>query len=314
MMWRACFAVRIAQWGELGGFGAFSDLGPGHVCALVLLDVAPVLSIFSQVTFLLLLWGACPASLPFRLSPRLLLAASVCPSLLFRTPGYLCSANPASRTRKSKPSFAPPHLQNPSNQSPQSELFFFSETKTFTRCLFLNHILTPIFIPTIRFPFAPRHPFSLPSHLHKKSFLLFPIHHSTSRFSKTKNPQTTTQPILPKNHQDQQPPPLTLTLIPPSYQKKKSSPTVNPTPLPPLLLLTLVRQQALLVCKNGKSGSWAGYRDLVSFWNWENGGRGDLVVQGSEKRGELGGCRCEGDEIVGRIRVGAGERGGVFCG
>jgi hypothetical protein len=55
-----------------------------------------------------------------------------------------------------------------------------------------------------------------------------------------------------------------------------------------------------------------GYRDLVSFWNWKNGGRGDLVVQGSEKRGELGGCRCEGDEIVGRIRVGAGERGVCF--
>jgi len=52
---------------------------------------------------------------------------------------------------------------------------------------------------------------------------------------------------------------------------------------------------------------------LVSFWNWEKGGRGDLVVQGSEKKG--GGWvddKCEGDEIVGRIRVGAGERGGVF--
>lgn len=44
----------------------------------------------------------------------------------------------------------------------------------------------------------------------------------------------------------------------------------------------------------------------------KKGGGESLFVQGSEKRGELGGCRCEGDEIVGRIRVGAGERGVCF--
>ncbi len=42
------------------------------------------------------------------------------------------------------------------------------------------------------------------------------------------------------------------------------------------------------------------------------GGGESLFDQGSEKGGELGGCRCEGDEIVGRIRVGAGERGVCF--
>ena len=162
-------------------------------------------------------------------SPGLILAASVCPSLLFRYPQLSLQHKTSISHSQIKAFLCSTTSQN---INPVSSTQTVSLTKKHSLdAFFFNHILTPIFIPTIRFPFAPRHPFSLPSHLHKKSFLLFPIHHSTSRFSKTKNPQTTTQPILPKNHQDQQPPPHPHPH--PSILQKRNSAYHHPQPLSP---------------------------------------------------------------------------------
>ncbi len=66
--------------------------------------------------------------------------------------------------------------------------------------------------------------------------------------------------------------------------------------------------------KNGKSGSWAGIQGFGLVLELEKWGEGRVCLfRVARKRG--GGWvddKCEGDEIVGRIRVGAGERGGVF--
>ncbi len=148
----------------------FSDLAPGHVCALVLLDVAPVLSIFSQITFLLLLWGACPASLPFRLSPGLLLAASCLSFAALPLPRAVSAA----QTQHLELANQSLPLLHHISRTPQPSLLnpnsFFNK-KNIHSMPFSLITSSPLFsfLPPA-FPFAPRHPFSLPSHLHKNSF------------------------------------------------------------------------------------------------------------------------------------------------